>query len=212
MTSWIEQRSGLDAQAIAERQADLVGKPQRVVPVQETDLNDDAKAFVMRMRTAMGLSEWTQLPDYCLTMIRRPELFRCQMEMGAAIYNSRVPPRERELAVLRIGWLLRSPYEWGEHVDVAKRYGVTSEEIERTIMGPSAAGWTAHEAAVLRGVDELLSDHAISDATWGVLAESWDDDALIDFSLVIGQYVANALMLNALRMRLEASNPGLTHR
>jgi 4-carboxymuconolactone decarboxylase len=47
--------------------------------------------------------------------------------------------REQGLAILRVDWLCRAPYEWGEHADIAKRYGVTTAEIERLTHG-SAAG------------------------------------------------------------------------
>jgi hypothetical protein len=56
----------------------------------------------------------------------------------------------------RVGWRCRAPYEWGEHVDIAKRNGVTAVEVERVTAGAYAPGWTAHEMAILRGVDELI--------------------------------------------------------
>ena len=60
--------------------------------------------------------------------------------------------RERELAVLRVAWLCRAPYEWGEHVELAKLCGVSAEEIERVTQGSSAAGWSDHECALLLAV------------------------------------------------------------
>ena len=93
------------------------------------------------------------------------------MEIGTVLFKGLIPARERELAVLRIGWLAGAPYEWGEHVKISQRYGVSREEIARTKLGSSAAGWTDHEAAILRGVEELLEDFALSDATWETLGE-----------------------------------------
>ena len=72
--------------------------------------------------------------------------------------------------------------------------------------------WNAHEAAILRGVEELLSEQTISDATWAVLARTWDEPQLIEFPMMVGQYVATAFVQNALRMRLGPANAGLTLR
>jgi hypothetical protein len=66
--------------------------------------------------------------------------------------------RDRELAVLRIGWLCRAPYDWGEHVDIGWRCGVTRAEIPQIIAGSAATGWSLHDRAILRGVEELLSN------------------------------------------------------
>lgn len=201
-----------DPEMIAAREAEITGKPQRIDPLSVEDLSGAAMDQVTNIRAAIGLSPDAPVPEYCLTMIKHPEIFRCQMEMGTAIFKGSLSARDRELAVLRISWLLRAPYEWGEHVDIGKRYGVTAEEIERVIEGSAAAGWSAHEAAILSAVEQLLGNQTISDETWAVLAKTWNDQQLIEFPMVVGQYVATALLQNALRMRLQPDNPGLTHR
>jgi alkylhydroperoxidase family enzyme len=152
------------------------------------------------------------MPGYSLTMAKHPAIFRRQLEMGTAIFGGKLPARERELAVLRIGWLLGAPYEWGEHVDIGQRYGVTKEEIERVIEGSGAAGWTEHEAAILRAIEEILANQTVSDATWATLAKTWDEVQLLEFPMMVGQYVCTAIVQNTLRIRLENGNPGLTYR
>jgi len=152
------------------------------------------------------------MPEYVRTVVKHPAIFRCQMDMGTTIFSGKIPPRERELAVLRIAWLCRAPYEWGEHVDLGKRFGLTAEEVERTVQGSSAPGWSAHDQAILRGVEELLADHALSDATWDQLTKVWSEAQMIEFTMMTGQYVATAFVQNSLRARLAPNNPGLSHR
>jgi 4-carboxymuconolactone decarboxylase len=89
---------------------------------------------------------------------------------------------------------------------------VKPEEIDRVIQGSSATGWSDHDAAILRGVEELLSEYALSDETWGTLAANWSEQQLLEFPLLVGAYVGTAMQQNALRMRLAADNPGLVHR
>lgn len=212
MTNLVAEPSGYDADAIAAREAEIIGKPQRIAPLPLEKFSPEAWNTVNAIRKAIGLPPATDLPGYTLTMVKHPEIFRHQMEMGTAIFAGRLPPRERELAVLRIGWLLRAPYEWGEHVDIGQRYGVTKDEIARVIEGSGAPGWTAHEAAILRAVEEMLANQTVSDATWAVLAKSWDEQQLLEFPMMVGQYVCTAIVQNSLRIRLEKGNPGLTHR
>lgn len=211
-SSFIRERSGCDPKAIAAREADINGKPQRVESLRLEEVSQDARDLINSIRATIGLAPTEDIPGYSLMMIKYPELFRRQLEIGIAFFKGRLKPRERELAVLRTAWLLRAPFEWGEHVDIGKRYGITAEEIERVIQGSAAPGWSAHEAAILSAVEEMLSEQAVSDETWTTLAKSWDDQQLIEFPMMVGQYVATALMQNALRVRLAPDNPGLTHR
>ena len=212
MTSFVADKSGYEPDAIAARETEILGKPQRVAPLPIEKVSKEAWGTVNTIRAAIGLPPATDLPGYSLTMVKHPEIFRCQMEMGTAIFKGKLPPRERELAILRVAWLMRAPYEWGEHVDIGKRNGVTSEEIERVIQGSGAPGWSEDDATILRAVEELLSEQAISDGIWAKLAKRWNEQQLLEFPMMVGQYVATALVQNALRVRLEPDNPGLTNR
>ena len=202
--------AGFDIDA---REAEILGKPQRIGPLDPKDFDAEARALVVNVRESLGLSDHSKMPEVFATMLKHPGLFRCQMEMGIQLLGKgALDARERELAILRCGWLCRAPYEWGEHVDIGKRYGVTPEEIERVRQGSSAPGWTEHEAAVLRAVEELLRDQMIADRTWDVLARKWTERQLIEFPTLIGQYVATAYLQNSLRVRLAKDNTGLRHR
>jgi 4-carboxymuconolactone decarboxylase len=69
--------------------------------------------------------------------------------------NGALPPRLRELAILRTGWLCHSEYEWGQHTVLARRVGLSDEEIARVKSGPESGGWTELESVMLCAVDEL---------------------------------------------------------
>lgn len=208
----IADQSGFDPEGIAAREAEILGQPQRVAPLPVEEVSQDAWDTVNVIRKAIGQGPATDLPGYSLTMVKHPELFRLQLEMGTAIFTGRLSARERELCVLRIGWLLRAPYEWGEHVKIGQRYGVTKEEIERLTVGSSAPGWSEHEAAILSAVEQMLANLTVSDATWAVLAKNWDEQQLLEFPMMVGQYVCTAIVQNTLRIRLEEGNIGLTQR
>ena len=197
---------------VAVRQAHVVGDAPRVGAVPNEAIDETSWRLVNEVRASAGARPTSVMPEYMRTMVKHPTIFRAHMEMGTVIFQGLIPPRERELAVLRTGWLCRAPYEWGEHVDIGKRYGLTAEEVERVTAGSSAPGWNEHEAAILRGVEELIADQALSSETWNTLAKYWDERQLIEFLMMVGQYTAIAMVQNTLRIALAKDNPGLSHR
>ena len=59
-----------------------------------------------------------------------PNAARAFSGLGQFIrYGSRLDPRLRELAILQVGWLARSPYEWSHHVKIGYDFGVTDDDI-----------------------------------------------------------------------------------
>ncbi|MFM6933044.1 MAG: carboxymuconolactone decarboxylase family protein [Novosphingobium sp.] len=198
----------------AERQQQVVGDGPRIAALTGDAVDAGALGLVNTVRAGAGAQPVTpdKIPDYMRTMMKHPEVFARQMEMGTTIFTGRIAPRERELAILRVGWLCRAPYEWGQHVDIAKRMGVTAEEVERVTRGSVDPEWAAHDKAILRGVEELIGDHAIADDTWAALAQTWDEAQLIEFPMMVGQYVATAYVQNSLRILLAEGNPGLSYR
>jgi alkylhydroperoxidase family enzyme len=124
-----------------------------------------------------------------------------------------LPPRDRELVVLRIAWLCQAPYEWNAHVEMARRLtDLTATEIERIILGSTAHGWSPHDAAVLRAVEELMDDAMITDATWATLEKTYDERKLLELPVLIGQYLGVAYLQNAIRARLMPGHTGLSAR
>lgn len=205
----VEQSGDLN---IDKRMAEIVGQPQRIAPLCEEDMTPEALQFSRELRAAFGIPENGTVPEVFRTMLVHPELFRAQTAIGVVLANSAIPPRERELAILRNAWICGAPYEWGEHVDIGKRFGLTSEEIERVTQGAKAPGWSDHDRAVLKGVEEFHADHMLSESTWAELARTWSDKQLMEFPVLIGVYIATALQQNSVRVRLADNNPGLAHR
>ncbi len=122
--------------------------------------------------------------------------------------TSRIAPREREILILRVGWLCQAEYEWGQHVIFAREAGLTDVEIARVKAGPDAPGWTPFEAALLRAADELHRDSCIGDATWKTLAARYDDLQMMDVVFAVGQYHLVSMALNSFGVQLDAGVKG----
>ncbi len=170
----------------------------RVTPLPASERDEDSQEVLSRVaRDGRVLNIYA-------TLARHPKLLKRWSVFGThVLYRSTLPPRERELLILRTGWLCRSEYEWGQHVVIAKRSGVNEEEIARVKEGPDADGWGEPDRALLRAADELLGDAFIGDATWQMLSERFDTRQLIDIIFTVGQYNLVSMALNTLGVQLE---------
>jgi len=202
-----------DVPSQTERDQEVLGKPPRITALCEEEFTPEARALVSELHGLLDIGDRTPSSDYFRTILRHPDLFRCQLRLGIQLLGKGIlDARHRELAILRVGWLCRAPFEWGEHVEIAKGFGVTSEDIRRVIQGSSAQGWNELERAIVRAVEELFNNQMVADETWSVLAQRWTEPQLIEFVALVGQYVATAYLQNSLRIRLVAGNGGLGHR
>ena len=144
------------------------------------------------------------------TLANYPELSRAWGRFARHVLSeSSLPPRERELVILRMGWNCRSGYEFGQHRRIGQEAGLTLDEVERVKQGPDTEGWSEHERALLRATDELHADAFISDETWSALAASYDTRQLMDVVFAAGQYNLVSMALNTLGVQLEPGTPGL---
>jgi alkylhydroperoxidase family enzyme len=117
--------------------------------------------------------------------------------------SSTLPPRHRELLILRIGWLCQSEYEWAAHSLAARSVGFTDDDLVRITSGPDAPEWTRFEATLLRAVDELHRDAFITDATWQALGAKYDTQQIMDLIATVGTYNLVSMMLNSWGVQLD---------
>ena len=139
------------------------------------------------------------------TLARHEPLMRAWLRLGGFLLGAGVlPARERELLILRTGYNCSSGYEWGQRVRVSETLGMAREEIMRVLEGPDADGWSAADACLLRAADELHERAKISDRTWAELSESFDEQGLIELTMLVGHYHMVAFALNSLEVELDA--------
>jgi len=138
-----------------------------------------------------------------LTMANHEKLAKRWLVFGNHILSkSTLNAREREIAILRIGWLCQAGYEWGQHVVIGKAAGLTDEEIDNIKKG-SDAGWTKHEAFIIKAADELHSDAFVTDETWAGLKETYSDEQMMDLVFTVGQYNMVSMALNSFGVQLD---------
>ncbi|MGH8429015.1 MAG: carboxymuconolactone decarboxylase family protein, partial [Solimonas sp.] len=127
---------------------------------------------------------------------------------GHVLAKQTLPFRDRELLILRIGWLNQAEYEFAQHELIAKKGGLTDADIERLKQGPKANGWSEHEAALLQAADDLYENSVVSDATWATLAKTYSTEQLVDAVFTVGQYNLVSWALNSFGVPLDDFLPG----
>ncbi|MBW0017317.1 MAG: carboxymuconolactone decarboxylase family protein [Mycobacterium sp.] len=140
------------------------------------------------------------------TMVNHPALTKAFLRFNVhLLYSSTLPPRLRELAILRVAHRRGCTYEWTHHVDLAKREGITDEEID-AVSRPAGADdqFDEFERAVVNGVDELDEKSQLSDGTWATLGKRMDDRQRMDYVFTVGSYIMLAMALNTFGVEVEA--------
>ena len=90
---------------------------------------------------------------------------------------------------------------------IGKATGLSDEEIENIKAGADA-GWSEHEAHIIRAADELKNDAFISDATWNGLKQTYSDEQMMDLVFTCGQYNMVSMALNSFGVQLDPDITG----
>jgi AhpD family alkylhydroperoxidase len=142
------------------------------------------------------------------TLVRHPRFYKRWTKYGAVLLFGSLPPRDRELLILRTAHHTRCSYEWRHHDEIARARGLTPEEVAAVREGPEWPRWSAWDATLLQAADELHRDARLSDATWSVLAERYDERLLIEVPMLVGHYHSVAFTVNSLGIELEEAYRG----
>jgi alkylhydroperoxidase family enzyme len=171
----------------------------RIQPLTLDAADQPTRELLARLSPLRGLD--TRVLNVFGTLAHHPALLRHWL--GFATYlltESTLEPRLRELCVLRVGWRCASPYEWGQHVIVGRKVGVTDADLQRLTLEPQSAGWSAAESAALCAVDELIDRHTLGDPRWRALTEHFATQQILDLVFLVGQYQLVSSALNACRI------------
>ncbi len=118
-------------------------------------------------------------------------------------FKSGIDPRVREMAILRVGVLARSDYEYSHHIKLGREFGMTDADIRAVVDGPDSPALGDLERLVVRATDEATVDGAISEATFDALRDHYDDGLLVELSIVIAFYNAVVRFLGSLDIDVE---------
>jgi 4-carboxymuconolactone decarboxylase len=120
-------------------------------------------------------------------------------------WETSVPTKLNELAILIIGRQWRSQVEWYAHAPLAQKAGLSPEIIAQLKANKRPSGMAEDEALVYDFVTELTTTHEVSDATYSRAKKIFNDQQIVDLTSVAGCYVSVAMLL---AMAEETTPPG----
>ncbi|MEM9513952.1 MAG: carboxymuconolactone decarboxylase family protein [Actinomycetota bacterium] len=142
-------------------------------------------------------------------LAHHPKMLKRFNLLGGQILNrGLLPPRERELVILRVGANARAVYEFGQHTIIGRDAGLTDDEIRAVAGDPAHADWSDDDRALIALVDDLCADDCVSDSTWAALTPRWNDAELVELLIVAGFYRMVSGFLNSAGVQLDPGVPG----
>ncbi|MCL6611111.1 MAG: carboxymuconolactone decarboxylase family protein [Peptococcaceae bacterium] len=126
------------------------------------------------------------------------------MRLGNSLLTqAKLDERLRELSILRVAALCRSNYEWHQHEILARKVGVTGEQIAAVRQGPESPVFNSLERAVLKYTDEVTLNVKSTDQTFEELAKVLSHRELVELTLTIGFYNLVARFLENTGVEIE---------
>jgi alkylhydroperoxidase family enzyme len=189
----------------------------RIEPLQREHWNDAQR------KVLEPFAQRNQLFNIYSTLGQNPDALTAFLAWGSYVLRrASLPARERELVILRVGYLCRAGYEWAQHSRLGKQVGLTASEVERIKCGSAAADWSDADRTLLVAAEELQHNHFIDDATWQALRCLFTEQQCMDLVFVVGHYTQVCMILNTFGIQLDtdltadpdlqsfASNPSAT--
>ncbi|KAF1035002.1 MAG: hypothetical protein GAK35_04250 [Herbaspirillum frisingense] len=136
--------------------------------------------------------------------IHSPQLGELAQRLGAFCrYETGLPLRLSELAILvtAAGW--QSQAEWHIHLPIAVEAGLSAEIAEQIRRGQAPRFTARDECVVWEFASQLYRDKRISDATYAEACELFGLTVVVNLVGLLGYYALVAMTLNTFGMRAE---------
>jgi alkylhydroperoxidase family enzyme len=136
-------------------------------------------------------------------LVNSPDMARAFSGVGGYIrHKSKLNPRLRELAILQVGWLEKSEYEFTHHVKIGKEFGVTDEDIAALMIETEGMQSRLEPLAraILKGAREMTRDLEMSMTTFAEIKKHLNNEEMVDLVLTIAFYNAVVRVLATMKI------------
>jgi alkylhydroperoxidase family enzyme len=142
-------------------------------------------------------------------MLFTPRVGLALESVGDAIrYDSMLPGRAREIAILEVARACRSDYEWGIHEESGEAAGLTRDEIQSLRDDTDAVTFTTDEVLVRHAVRRLVTSGDLSDAEFELAERQLGYGLVMELLVIVGYYSLIALAMQVWRVPLPAAGQG----
>jgi 4-carboxymuconolactone decarboxylase len=129
-------------------------------------------------------------------LLRSPKLGQLMYDLLYYLrWNSSLPNRLTEMAILIIGRLWTSNVEWYAHEPIARKAGLSDDIIAALKANKRPAQMQPDESSLYDFVTELYANHKVSDATFANAKAQFTEQQIVDLTATAGTYVTIAGLL-----------------
>jgi 4-carboxymuconolactone decarboxylase len=183
----------------AEKPAKKIAPP-RLPILSEDQLAPAQRALLQSIRSGPRGSSTTIRGPFAV-FLHAPAFGELAQRLGGHCrFNTGVPPRLSEFAILVTARLWRAQYEWFAHVPQAERAGVKPQTIRDLHKGRVPKTAPKDERAIYDFIQELYKTRRVSDKTFARVRALLGDAATVEFVGILGYYVLISMILNVFRM------------
>ena len=135
-----------------------------------------------------------------------PNAVRNFIRLGnSLLVHGALPPILRELAILRVGQLTGAAYEWAHHVPIARRVGVSEEQVEALKSWQESPHFDERQRAVLGYAESVTLVVTVPDEVFQDVRRHLSEAEIVELTLVAGYWGMVARLLVALEVDVEPS-------
>lgn len=118
--------------------------------------------------------------------------------LGAQLrYNTSLPPRLSEIAILATGRVCQSPFEWYAHRRESEKIGIEQDILDAMLAQTDVPFRSADETLVYNYARELATFRSVSDATYAATLAHFGALTVVELTALVGYYTMVAMTLNA---------------
>jgi 4-carboxymuconolactone decarboxylase len=141
-------------------------------------------------------------------LLRSPEMGDLAQQFGAAMrYNSSLPPKLNEFAILITARQWTAQHAWVAHHKAALQAGLSPAICDAIADGKRPAAMQPEEEAIYNFTTELLNTRQVSDAAFAAVKDKFGERGVVDLLGVLGYYQFVSMVLNVDRYPVA---PGVT--
>jgi 4-carboxymuconolactone decarboxylase len=131
-------------------------------------------------------------------LLHSPEIAGRAAHLGAYIrFESVLPARDRELAVLAVASEMECAYEWKAHAEIARGAGVDDATIAAAEARSPLERFGERDAMVVGFARELIATHFVSDSTFKAALARYGERGVVELASTVGYYAMIGCVLNA---------------
>ncbi|MCK9564108.1 MAG: carboxymuconolactone decarboxylase family protein, partial [Bacteroidales bacterium] len=159
-------------------------------------------AFSDEQKDLVG--DWTDM-NFCRVIVRHPAMYRVFLPyIKQVIADTSLPPRDREILVLRALAVAGDSYETHHHVEIARGAGMTAADIEAA--RGDGNGLSDFDKLLMRAADELMATQNLSDMTWSGLSARYSEQQMMEVVFLVGCYAVMGMLTNTFGIPLEETD------